>query len=253
MSNKGKVIIFTDLDGTILNDEYQYGEIEPTIQQLLSLKVSIVFASSKTRREIDFYRKRLEIIDPYIVENGSAIIIPNNYFQFNYKFTKQIQGYNVIQLGVSYKIIREKLSIIKNQTNSEIVGFGDMNVEELVKDSGLPLYLSKLAKEREYSEPFKIIKGNEPDIIRAISNEGLCSIKGGRYFHLTGNCDKGKATLILKDLFLKQYGKIFTIGIGDSDNDLTMLKNVDVPFYVGKAAERVTLWKNILEHAESSK
>jgi mannosyl-3-phosphoglycerate phosphatase len=126
-----------------------------------------------------------------------------------------------------------------------------MTLEQLAKDSGLPMNLSKFAKDREYSEPFRIIRGNEPEVTQAIFNEGLCFNKGGRYFHLLGNCDKGKATSILRDLFSKKYDKIFTIGVGDSDNDLTMLKVVDAPFYVGKNTEKETVWKDILKLVET--
>ena len=240
-----KTIVFADLDGSLLNDNYEYDQIEPIIHHLLSLNVSMIFASSKTRKEIDFYRDKLQITDPFIIENGSAILIPKNYFRVQYEFTRRKKGYNIIQLGTKYCNIREKLEIVRKRIGVNIVGFGDMTPEEIAKDSGLPLSLAQLAKKREYSEPFKILDGKEDEVLNVLSDEGLCFTRGGRYLHALGNCDKGKATSILKKLYLLQFKKIFSIGVGDSANDLTMLKIVDKPFFVNKTADKKAVWKEI--------
>jgi mannosyl-3-phosphoglycerate phosphatase len=246
LKNKNtKIIVFADLDGSLLNDKYEYDQIQPIIHQLLTSNVSIVLASSKTKNEIEFYRNKMQITDPFITENGSAILIPKTYFQLKYEFTKQIQDYNIIELGTPYLIIREKLDLVKNRTGTNIVGFGDMTAQEIAKDSGLPIYLAQLAKKREYSEPFKILSGVEREVLEAINETGLCVTFGGRYLTALGNCDKGKATSILKNLYLQQFKTIFCIGVGDSANDLTMLKNVDKPFFVTKTDNKKTLWKEI--------
>ena len=240
-----KIVVFSDLDESLLNDKYEYDQIEPILHQLLSLNVSIVLASSKTRFEIEFYRNKWQITDPFIVENGSAILIPEAYFGINYEFTRREQGYNIIVLGKSYVIIRGKLEVVRNRTDATIIGFGDMTAEEIAKDSGLPLSLAQLAKKREYSEPFKILDGKEKEVVNAIIEEGLCFTMGGRYLHALGDCDKGKATSILKNLYLQQFERIFSIGVGDSANDLTMLKAVDKSFFVNKTADKKVIWNEI--------
>ncbi len=246
-----KIIVFSDLDRSLLNDKYEYDQIEPILHHLLSLNVAIVFASSKTRNEIEFYRNKWQITDPFIVENGSAILIPKNYFGTHYEFTRQTQGYNIIEFSTPYCIIHEKLDVVRNRTGANIVGFGDMTAEQIAKDSGLPIYLAKLAKKREYSEPFKILDGKDKEVLDAISDEGLCFTRGGKYLHALGNCDKGKATSVLKNLYLQQFKKIFSIGVGDSANDLPMLKIVDKPFFVNKTVNRETVWKEIESIAQT--
>ena len=49
-----------------------------------------------------------------------------------------------------------------------------------------------------------------------------------------GNNDKGRAVRILSELYRKQWPDIKTIGLGDSLNDLPMLKAVDIPILVQK-------------------
>ena len=253
MSTKAiKTIVFTDLDGSLLNEKYEYEEIEPILCQLLTLNIPIIFSSSKTRREIEFYRTKMKIRDPFIAENGSVIVIPENYFKINYSFTKQLIDYNIIELGIDYRTVLKKLSNIEDEIKAHIIGFGDMTVEALAIDSGLSIDLAQFAKKREYSEPFKIVDDDEKQVLRAITKAGLCYTRGGQYFHALGNCDKGKAVAILKDLYTKQFNRIFTIGIGDSDNDMEMLKIVDKPFHMNKTAGRNTIWKEIELIAQAS-
>ncbi len=246
MNNKRKIVIFSDLDGSLLNANYEYTDIEPSLRELFARKVSVVLVSSKTKSEINLYREKLQLTAPYIVENGSAIIIPKNYFSHSFDFCKKAYGNCVIELGLPYGVICRKLAAIKLQTGANIIGFADMTVEEVAADNGLPLAEAKLAKEREYSEPFKILSGNKQEVLQALSNEGLCYTLGGRYFHALGNTDKGKAVAILKELYRQQFGDVCTVGVGDGPNDLPMLEKVDKPFYIDRAAKRVAVWKEIV-------
>jgi mannosyl-3-phosphoglycerate phosphatase len=251
-----KTVIFTDLDGSLLNEKYDFQDVKPIIERLVASGVPIVFCSSKTRAEIEFYRKKMGINDPFISESGAAVFIPRGYFQFNYAYTRQADSYDVIELGAAYSIIRKKLVGVKIKSASKIIGFGDMTKEEIAKDSGLPLELAKLAKRREYDEPFRIVEGNEKEILNMISEEGLRYAQGGRYFHLTGNSDKGKAVAILKGLYSERLGKVKTLGIGDNLNDLSMLEVVDIPIFVRETNwkhARCAVWKEILNQVPASK
>jgi mannosyl-3-phosphoglycerate phosphatase len=246
---KIKSVIFADLDGTFLNRKYDYTDTKPIVNQLSAFGGSVIFCSSKTRNEIEFYRKVVGIDEPFISENGSAIFIPNRYFPFSYNCT-QTSDYNIIRLGESYKILREKLALIKEKTGARIVGFGDMTLEELSCDTGLPLHLAKLAQQREHDEPFLILDGNKSNVLKAIKHEGLNCTQGGKYFHLTGNNDKGRAITVLKNLYSQMFRKIETFGVGDGPNDLPMLKVVDRPFFIKKKAgvnARFNAWTGILQ------
>jgi mannosyl-3-phosphoglycerate phosphatase len=246
---KTKTVVFADLDGTFLDDNYNYQDTKPIASQMAALGGSIVFCSSKTRSEIEFYRKAIGITEPFIAENGAAIFIPKSYFPFSYACTKTAR-YNIIRLGASYETLREKLAKIKRKTAAKIVGFGDMTLEELARDTGLPLNLAKLAKKREHDEPFRIVEGNKSSILNAIKNEGLHCTEGGRYFHLTGNTDKGKAIAVLKSLYCQMFGRVETFGVGNGPNDFPMLKIVDKPFFIKKKAgvnSSFIAWTGILQ------
>jgi len=244
---KTKTVIFADLDGTLLNAKYEYSETKPIVDKIVASGCSIVFCSSKTKTEIEFYCKTMDINEPFIAENGAAIFVPKNYFPFHFASSKT-ERYSVIRLGSPYEMLREKLWEIKKKTASKIVGFGDMTLEELAFDTGLPMPLAKLAQKREHDEPFRIIQGNKLHILKAIKQQGLQCTRGGQYLHLTDNNDKGKATSILKNLYSQMFGKIETFGVGDGPNDLPMLQAVDRPFFIKKSAvnSRINAWIGIL-------
>ncbi len=229
-------VLFTDLDGTLVDaDTYSYEKALPAIKLLKERRVPIVFCTSKTRAEIEVYRKELEIQDPFIPENGGAIFIPHGYFDFEYDYTRKIDGYNIIEFGSEYQKLRDALDEIRSKIRCDIIGFGDMTAEEVSKSSDLDIESAKLSKMREYDEAFEI-KGEDACvdlILEEITRLGFNYTIGGRYYHIMGDNDKGKATKQLTDLFSRKKD-VETIGLGDSLNDLPMLKEVDISFLVAK-------------------
>ena len=96
---KTQNIIFSDLDGTLIgHSTYSYKAALAALHLLKEKKVPLIFCTSKTRAEINKYRKELGIKDPFISENGGAIFVPKKYFDFEFSFSKQISGYDIIEI-----------------------------------------------------------------------------------------------------------------------------------------------------------
>jgi mannosyl-3-phosphoglycerate phosphatase len=241
-----RTVVFSDLDGTLLDENYNFEVVRPAIARLKVLNTPIVLCSSKTRREIEYFRTKMEIDDPFISENGAAVFVPSGYFEAEKYWTKQTRQYDIIELGIGYSSIRKKFERIRKTCTNEIIGFGDMTAEEIAKDTGLTIKLAELAKKREYTEPFRHNKSNEAELFEAIRKEGLHFTIGGKYHHLMGDHDKGKAVLLLKELFSKRFKQIRTVGVGNQLNDLEMLKAVDIPFLITKPEEIGKEWEKII-------
>lgn len=64
--------------------------------------------------------------------------------------------------------------------------------------------------------------------------------------HLMGDHDKGKAVLLLKELFSKKFKQIRTVGVGNQFNDVEMLEAVDMPFFIVKPEEIRVEWEKII-------
>jgi mannosyl-3-phosphoglycerate phosphatase len=226
-------IVYSDIDGTFADANYSYKKALPALELLKKKEIPLIFCTSKTRAEIEVYRQDLGIKDPFISENGGGIYIPKDYFR-EPTGGVLMDDYMVIELGTPYSRLKEILEGIKNSAGCEIVGFGDMSAEEIAEDSGLDLKSAKLAKEREYDEPFRI-KGTGREIektLKLIESHKLNYTKGGRYYHITGDNDKGKAVRILTGFYIKENPGIKSIGLGDGYNDIPMLENVDFPVLI---------------------
>jgi mannosyl-3-phosphoglycerate phosphatase len=234
---KLRPVIFTDLDGTLLDlGTYSYDRALPSIEYLRDQDIPIIFCSVKTKAEQEVYRKELQIKDPFIVENGGAIFISQGYFPFEFDYDKAKDGYQVIELGISYHRIREILAQIRVDTRVNFRGFGDMSAHEVASLTNMDLEAAQRAKAREYGETLNFEEAPEEinKVLNAIKKSGLSYTSGSRYHDVSGPNDKGKATRILIDLFNRKSGGIRTIAIGDSPNDLPMLSVVDIPVLVQK-------------------
>jgi mannosyl-3-phosphoglycerate phosphatase len=235
MTTTPKLIIFTDLDGSLLDREtYSFQAALPALRVIRHRGIPLLLVSSKTRAEMELYRKRLGIHHPFISENGGAIFIPKNYFSFHCPFNRESGEYFILEFGASYSEILLTLDSVRKETGISIQGFSDLTVREIARLCAISEKEAELSKRREYDEPFLIRGGREAvDIIKQkIQEKGMIYAWGGRFHHILGKSDKGKAVRVMGRLFKNEYSSTTTIGIGDSENDLPMLRSVDHPFFL---------------------
>ena len=109
-----------------------------------------------------------------------------------------------------------------------------MAADEIEALTGLTGPEAVLAKRREYDEPFLLANpASLPAVEEFAAAVGLRITRGGRFFHLTGDNDKGKAVRRLREVFENAGARsLKTVGVGDSPNDLPLLENVDYPVLV---------------------
>lgn len=234
-----KHIIFTDLDGTLLDHKtYSFDAALPALKVIKEKNIPLIICSSKTRKEIEHYKKKLCNLHPFISENGGGIYIPEDYSGFKIQDSKfkieEKDGYKIIRLGAKYSDLRNALKELRSG-GFGVKGFGDMTVDEISALTGLDSDEAEMAKERDFDEPF-VFAGTThelPLLIAAIKKKGL-SYTQGLFHHVLGNSDKGKAVSILINLFKRERGDAVTIAFGDSPNDIPMLERVDHPVIVLK-------------------
>jgi mannosyl-3-phosphoglycerate phosphatase len=234
-----KLIIFTDLDGTLLDHyTYSFEKALPALTLLKEKNIPLVICSSKTRKEIEYYRRKLDNHHPFISENGGGIFIPKSYFEFGVRSSefgvKEEKDYHIIRLGAKYSDLRKALLELHSE-GFNVKGFGDMTAEELAGIANMNIDEAEMAKERDFDEPF-VFDGSKIDeqrLLKTIIAKGF-NYTQGRFFHILGNSDKGKAVSILIDIYKRKFGEIITIAIADSPNDIPMLERVDYPVIVQK-------------------
>jgi mannosyl-3-phosphoglycerate phosphatase family protein len=239
-------ILFTDIDGTLVDiNTAEYGkETNKLIKFIKEKNIPLILTSAKTRLEQNKIREDLGLSDPFIVENGGAIVIPKGYFpdnalrnigyllretQENENDTRDNASDNaryvdhttvvIIELGKSADYVRAKLSNIRKRYNISFRGVADISIEELSN-------FTSISKEQARSEDIA-------RFIKYVQEDGMKVIHGGRFFDVTVGTDKGIAVGILKKLFKdKFHNNVTFFGIGDSTNDIPMLDLMDIPILV---------------------
>lgn len=216
-------LIFTDLDGTLLDhDTYDYSPALPALKRLRELGIPVIPVSSKTLSELKQIRRTLKFSGPAVAENGAVIAYPGESPQ-------------VAPPG--YYLLRDFLVDNRANPDFDTLGFGDMSLEEVMAATGLPRDDAKRAIKRLASEPF-LWRGEPADLAlfrKKVDEAGLRLLEGGRFIHLLGDTDKGKAVrLVVKHLRSHGWSITRTIALGDSANDRDMLLAVDNPVIIQK-------------------
>jgi len=242
-----QILIFTDLDGTLIDhDTYDFKEAKPALDMVRQMGIPVIICSSKTRAEIQLYRLRMDLSGPFITENGGGIFIPANALNLTGVSFVDREQYHVVELGVTYAALCNTWREIRRKKGFLMTGFHEMTPEEIAAFAGLPLKEARLAANREYSEPFMFSDTLDQFhlLIRFLQEKGLRTTKGGRFYHVIGRNDKGKAVEILKKIYANTYPekRIWTVGLGDSANDIPMLKHMDMAVMIRKKTGK---WESV--------
>jgi mannosyl-3-phosphoglycerate phosphatase len=230
-------VLFTDLDGTLLDHEsYEWEEAKPALDLCKQRRVPVILVSSKTRAEMNPIRLELGLTSPFISENGGGIYFPK---EGNIEPPPEAvldEDLWVWSLGAAYSDLVHSLRAIGREVHLPIRGFSDMTLEEIAELTGLDLETSRLAATREYDEPFVLPqedKSTLEGLQQAALRRGLQVSTGGRFHHLHGAIDKGDAIERLITLYAARHADVKTVGLGDSPNDFSMLRKVDHPILLG--------------------
>jgi len=171
------------------------------------------------------------------VENGGGIFFPRGYRGFSLPGECRKQGdFVVMTLGVPYDRIRGFFVTLKRRF--KITGYGDLSSEEIAGLTGLSATEARRAKVREFSEPFLLGSSEDlPALEVLVEKAGMKIVRGGRFYHLIGaGQDKGTAVRSVRDIYRRNDGGgHIAIGIGDSENDLPLLWEVDIPVLIPHA------------------
>ncbi len=219
-----RAVVFTDLDGTLLDAvTYDPSAAREALDRLRAAGIPVVPVTSKTLAETRRWVERLGLGDvPLVVEGGGAVRLP---------------GETIEVLGTPYPALRSALADIAREVGHRLVGFGDLTDVEVAQHTGMPPDQAREARMRLADEPFfaepPLSSEETVRLGRAITARGLRLERGGRFFHLLGNVNKGRAvTYVLAWYESHTGGRPLALGIGDAPNDRALLAVVDRPVAV---------------------
>ncbi|MEN7342153.1 MAG: HAD-IIB family hydrolase [Pseudomonadota bacterium] len=218
------LLVFTDLDGTLL-DHYSYAW-EPACEALTALKQRqhpVVLVSSKTLAEINEYRRELDLPHPVVAENGAVIDVPSGYFDVWVDDTKAAHARPELQ--------RLYLDA-KARHGYGCEAFFEMGVSGIARETGLEPMRAAQANDRLASEPilWRDSEHRKQQFARGMREHGLRCVMGGRFLHLMPDTDKGRAVRKLMSAYSTKFSgeRITSVSLGDGPNDLDMLNSTDI-------------------------
>lgn len=212
-SRRLPILIFTDLDGTLLDHHsYTWHPARPALDRLASMGCGVILATSKTAPEVVQLRAEMGLSDwPAIVENGAGTLAG---------------GSDALPDAPDYGAIRAALDALPGSLRTQFTGFGDMTVPEVARTTGLPLPAARRAKMRSFSEP-GVWTGPEEaraGFIAALVAQGIRARMGGRFLTLSFGRTKADAMAAIT----ARLAPALTVALGDAPNDVEMLEAADI-------------------------
>lgn len=212
-----RLLVFTDLDGTLLeHGSYSHAPAAPALAALRAHRIPLILASSKTAAEIAPLHAELQLGDaPAIVENGAGLYDPARGPQAD---------------DADYARIRAALAALPADLRRLYRGFGDMSVAEVVAATGLSPAGAALARKRCFSEPglWSGDADGEAALLAALAEHGIAGRHGGRF--LTLSLGRTKADAMAE--VAARLRADTTVALGDAPNDAEMIAAADHGIWV---------------------
>jgi mannosyl-3-phosphoglycerate phosphatase family protein len=225
-------LVFTDMDGSLLDHhDYSYDPAIPTLEALEQAQIPVIPVTSKTQAEVEFIRETIDNTHPFIVENGAAVCIPVGYFPHQPAGTEQQGQFWIKSFCESRSRWQALIDELRPRYPDQFKTFAEAGIDGIIAMTGLNVHAAALAAHRQYGEPVSW-HGNgqlKQSFINDLKAAGANVLEGGRFIHVSGNCDKGRALNWLKQIYQSAYPtkQMISLGIGDSHNDKAMLESAD--------------------------
>ncbi|ENL8725944.1 mannosyl-3-phosphoglycerate phosphatase-related protein [Citrobacter amalonaticus] len=240
LSLDAPLLIFTDLDGTLLDSHtYDWQPAAAWLARLSEKNIPLILCSSKTAAEMLHIQKLLGLQGlPLIAENGAVVELDSRW-QTHPDFPRQIAG-------ASHAEISAVINKLRTRSSFKFTTFDDVDESTIAEWTGLTHAQASLTRLHEASVTLIWRDSDErmADFTRQLNDLGLQFVHGARFWHvLDASAGKDQAANGLIAQY-QQQGKRrpVTVGLGDGPNDAPLLEAMDYAVIVkGLSREGVIL------------
>lgn len=224
------IMLFTDLDGSLLNHfDYSFDAAVPLIRELQEKRIPVIPNTSKTANEIALICTEVGLSDGFICENGAAVYLPKHLFtqpQADFDDCGDYWRKAFVQPRGHWQAI---LKTVPEHLQTCFKSFAELGVSGIMEATGLPEKNALLSSQRQFNEPLMWLGSDEhkAEFIAFMEQQGATLLQGGRFLHVGGDCDKSTAMQWFANFHQQQSADVtatLTIAVGDSGNDIAMLE-----------------------------
>ena len=236
ITSSGGLLILTDVDGVFCNLEtHSLADARAAMEVLKAQGIPVVFCSDRSAVELIWLQQALDIRAPFICESGAAVYIPRDYYVELTGTGGNGADWEVIEFGLPYARVGAVLRRIAASLRIPILGFEELDPEQLSRELGMTASEATRALCRQYDVPFRILESDPhatPRLFNAMRAAGYRCFSGPRFHHATGVRDGRAAIRLLISLYRAYSGSLIVVGLGDDGSDRELLREVDVPIIV---------------------
>ncbi len=230
--------IFTDIDGTLLNERYAL-PFDRTILQRAFEQHRVVFASSRTADELVHLQRRLGVSGDCIIENGGALLLREKSTAEQFATSQLFNIENdSVWIAPLVEPVENFMDDVQRETKRHNLAcrfLQDLDDETLAAMSGYEQDDARRAKSRRFG--VLLVPNGESNARIKTLTDGLKLLDftvtfGGKWLTVSRGADKGVA---MKEYLgaMQKKGVLFTsVAIGNEENDLTMLEAAHKKFVI---------------------
>lgn len=227
-------VVFSDVDGTLLDERGRVPRAWPEVRQAIS-DALLVLTSSRTVEELLDVQQMLGIEGPFIAENGAMIVLTNEWLEHPQGTVVSV-GSRLLRLVPIGTPGTHLHSIVKGAADASGVTIEtqrDVCTADVPRATPRRTSVTSHALARSHSMLLRIGGTTERRLrfFATLAAAGLTVSHGGRWHVVQGGSSKGVAARAFLHIVRQRFREeLCVIGVGDAENDRSLLQEVDLPF-----------------------
>jgi mannosyl-3-phosphoglycerate phosphatase len=179
-------------------------------------------------------RRKLQHGHPFLTESGAGLFIPDGYFNLRLEGATRCGRNFCVPFARTQAEAAAALPEIAEEAGASVVGFSQMTLREIARNSGLSTHEAELFRQREFGEMF-FFAGETDKTTRRFSRvaleKGWEALPGDPFWELRGPLKQNgeNAVRYLMAIYRKAlHGRQRSVGIGSGPRDRYLLSATDV-------------------------
>jgi mannosyl-3-phosphoglycerate phosphatase len=231
-----RIVLFTDPDTLREPGHREWTATRSAVAAFEDQGIAAVLWGNETRSEMELIQSDLNLQHPFISENGGGLFVRHGYFFDRPTIGRRIQQYDVVDFGRPYGEVAEALHDVARRDECPVIGFSDMSIDEVARECRLSLAQARLAKLREYDEPFRTVDAKPATYSRvcsALRRRSLRCFTHEAFHHATAVADRTHSIRTLSALYRQAHdGHVLTVGLAREPSEICLLQAVDIPIVI---------------------